>query len=53
MEQAKFSAKEELRQEMWLENNPDFYDTLKHAEKFAEKSTNATFIFYFKNATMV
>ena len=38
MEQAKFSAKEELRQEMWLENNPDFYDTLKHAEKFAERA---------------
>ncbi len=37
MEQAKFSAKEELKQEMWLENNPDFYDVLNHAEKFAQK----------------
>jgi hypothetical protein len=35
MEIAKQSAKEELKQEMWLEKNPDFYDTLKHAEKFA------------------
>jgi hypothetical protein len=35
MEIAKMTAKEELKQEMWLENNPDFYDTLKHAEKFA------------------
>jgi len=38
MEQAKYSAKEELKQEMWLENNPDFYDTLKHAEKFAQRA---------------
>jgi hypothetical protein len=38
MEIAKHTAKEELRQELWLENNPDFYDTLKHAEKFAEKA---------------
>lgn len=38
MEQAKFAAKEELKQEMWLENNPDFYDVLQHAEKFAQKS---------------
>lgn len=39
METAKLSAKEELKQEMWLENNPDFYDTLKnHADKFAEKA---------------
>ncbi len=36
MESAKMSAKDELRQEMWLENNPDFEATLKHAEKFAE-----------------
>jgi actin-related protein len=38
MEQVKYSAKEELKQEMWLENNPDFYDTLKHAERFAQKA---------------
>lgn len=38
MEQAKYAAKEELKQEMFLENNPDFYDVLKHAEKFAQKS---------------
>jgi len=38
MEYAKHTAKEELKQEMWLENNPDFYDTLKHAEKFAAKN---------------
>ena len=38
MEQAKVAAKEELKQEMWLENNPDFYDILQHAEKFAQKA---------------
>ncbi|HMH10173.1 MAG TPA: hypothetical protein VK553_05650, partial [Candidatus Nitrosopolaris rasttigaisensis] len=38
METAKQSAKEELKQEMWLENNPDFYETLKHAEKLAQKA---------------
>lgn len=38
MEMAKHAAKEELKQEMWLENNPDFYDVLQHAEKFANKS---------------
>lgn len=38
MELAKHSAKEELKQEMWLENNPDFYEVLNHAEKFAQKS---------------
>lgn len=38
MEIAKQSAKEELKQEMWLENNPDFYDILQHAEKFAKKA---------------
>lgn len=38
MEQAKIAAKEELKQEMWLENNPDFYDVLQHAERFAQKS---------------
>lgn len=38
MEHAKYQAKEELKQEMWLENNPDFYETLKHAEKFAQRA---------------
>jgi hypothetical protein len=38
METAKNAAKDELRQEMWLENNPDFYEVLQHADKLAEKS---------------
>lgn len=38
MEIAKQAAKEEVKQEMWLENNPDFYDVLQHAEKFAQKA---------------
>lgn len=38
MEAAKTAAKEELKQELWLENNPDFYDVLQHAEKLALKS---------------
>lgn len=38
MEQAKIAAKEELKQEMWLDNNPDFYSVLEHAEKFAARS---------------
>lgn len=39
MEVAKRHAKEELKQEMWLENNPDFYDVMQnHAEKFANKA---------------
>lgn len=38
MEVAKQRAKEEIKQEMWLENNPDFYDILNHAEKFAQQS---------------
>src|SRR5260221_1984755 len=29
MEMAKHAAKEELKQEMWLEQNPDFYDVLQ------------------------
>ena len=36
MEAAKHSAKEELKQEMWVEKNPDFYDVLQHAEKLAK-----------------
>lgn len=38
MEQAKHAAKEELKQEMWLENNPDFYETLELADKFAQRA---------------
>lgn len=38
MDMAKQAAKEELKQEMWIENNPDFYDTLQLAEKFAQKA---------------
>jgi hypothetical protein len=38
MEMAKYKAKEELKQEMWLEQNPDFYDVLQHAERFAQKA---------------
>lgn len=38
MQQAKEAAKEEIRQEMWLENNPDFYDVMQLAQKFAEKA---------------
>lgn len=37
METAKQAAKYEIKQEMWLERNPDFYDTLKHANKLYEK----------------
>jgi len=35
MDRAKLSAKEELRQELWLEHNTDFDEILQHAEKFA------------------
>lgn len=38
MEQAKIQAKEELKQEMFLDNNPDFYNVLELADKFAERS---------------
>lgn len=38
MEQAKRTAKEEVKRELWLENNPDFYEVLNHAEKFAQKA---------------
>lgn len=38
MEFAKQSAKEELKQEMWLENTPDFFETMKLADKFAAKA---------------
>lgn len=38
MQQAKHLAKEELKQELFLENTPDFYSVLEHAEKFAQRS---------------
>jgi len=38
MELAKQKAKDELKQELWLESNPDFYDVLQHADKFAQKA---------------
>jgi hypothetical protein len=38
MEKAKIDAKEELKQELWLENNPDFIEVLQHAEKFAQSN---------------
>lgn len=39
MEEAKRRAKDELKQELWLENNPDFYDVMQnHAERFFEKA---------------
>lgn len=38
MEYAKLSAKEELKQEMWLENNPDFFKVLELADKFAARA---------------
>ena len=31
-------AKQSAKQEFWLENHPDFYDVLEHAEKFAQKA---------------
>ncbi len=39
MEMAKKAAKEELRKEMWVENNPDFYEVLQqHADKLPLKA---------------
>jgi len=38
MEIAKQAAKEEIRQEMWLENNPDFYEVLNQADKLLERA---------------
>lgn len=37
MEIAKQQAKEELKQEMYLQQNKDFYDVLQHAEKLAQQ----------------
>lgn len=36
MEQAKHDAKAEMKKEMFLERNPDFYNVLQNAEKFAQ-----------------
>jgi hypothetical protein len=36
MEAVKHDTKEELKKEMWIENNPDFIEVLQHADKFAE-----------------
>ena len=36
MEIAKNQAKEELKQEMWLDKNADFYDVMQHAKKLYE-----------------
>lgn len=33
-------ALQEERRQNWLESNPDFYDIMNHAEKFAEKAPN-------------
>jgi len=39
MELAKHKAKEELKQEMFLDNNPDFYEILqKHADKLPSRA---------------
>jgi hypothetical protein len=37
MEIAKKAAKDELKQEMWLDNNKDFYEVMKNADKLYEK----------------
>jgi hypothetical protein len=31
-------TRQEMKKEIWLENNPDFYEVLEHAEKLAQKS---------------
>lgn len=36
MDRVKVEAKEEVRRDLWLEANPDFYEVLNHAEKFAQ-----------------
>jgi hypothetical protein len=38
MEMAKKSAKDELKQEMWLEQNPDFREVLGHASALIERN---------------
>jgi len=34
----KQQVKDEIRQEMWIENNPDFFDVLQNADKLAQKA---------------
>lgn len=36
MEATKAAVKQELKQEMWLDKHPDFYDTMKYAQKLYE-----------------
>jgi hypothetical protein len=38
MEMTRQSVKQELKQEMWLENHKDFYAVMKLADKFAEEA---------------
>ncbi len=38
MEMVKHQAKEEIKQEMWLENHGDFYDVMQNADKLYAKS---------------
>ena len=38
IQQAVAQALQEERRQTWLENNPDFYEIMNHAEKFAEKA---------------
>jgi len=38
MEQAKVAAKEELKQEMFLESNPDFYSVLEKADELMNRA---------------
>jgi hypothetical protein len=38
MERTKQAAKEEVKQELWLENNPDFFDVLQKADEFAQRA---------------
>lgn len=37
MEMAKKAAKDEIKQEMWLDNNKDFYEVMKSADRLYEK----------------
>lgn len=38
MEATRNAVKDEIRQELWIENNPDFFEILQHADKLAQKS---------------
>lgn len=38
MEATRHAVKEEIRQELWVENHPDFFEVLQHADKLAQKS---------------